>query len=59
MTTKTGQRHALLTGGPDDGTIERPFKAVREIITENNNWYRFDYEREDGVLIYKFWENKE
>lgn len=52
-------REALLSDGPEKGRVERPFKAVREIITENNNWYRFDHEREDGVLIYKFWENKE
>lgn len=52
-------REALLSDGPEKGRVERPFKVVREIITENNNWYRFDHEREDGVLIYKFWENKE
>lgn len=54
MTTKTGQREALLTGGPDHGTTERPFKAVKTVITENDNWYVFSHEREDGVLIYVY-----
>ena len=51
-------RVALLSGGPNDGQIERPFKAVKTIITQDENWYTFSYEQEDGVLIYKYEENR-
>ena len=47
-------RVALLCGGPNDGQIERPFKAVKTIITKDENWYTFSHEREDGVLIYVY-----
>ena len=51
-------RVALLYGGPNDGQIERPFNAVKTIITQDENWYTFSHEREDGVLIYKHEENR-